>query len=165
MENLDVNVGRSFETEGQGAAKSKPKQSSRMIDPARLRELIENLAKAQPKTSIEAVKVTNKEGTVEHTDHLTQGILQFAQVAAEKGMTREEIDHHIQFIAKNIFKWVQEGKDVKVKAGQESGLKHSIEFIKETGTVVTHFKGTLLGEGQFAKVKESIVSASLAIPI
>ena len=163
MENLDVNLGQTPETQepGQGAAKSKGKEDKGAISPARVKELIENLTTAQPKTSLEAVKVTKKEGTVEQTDDLAQGVLQFAQVATEKGMSREEIDHHVQFIAKNIFGWMQENKEVPpVKVGA-----HTIEFIRETGTVVTHFEGTSLGKGAFAKVQESIVSASLAIPI
>ena len=62
MENLDVNLGQPPETQepGQGAAKSKGKEDKGAISPARVKELIENLTTAQPKTSLEAVKVSKK---------------------------------------------------------------------------------------------------------
>lgn len=93
----------------------------------------------------------------------------FRSAAAQKGMSKEGIDRHLAFIEKNFQKWVEGGENVYIKKGGKEGLERTIEYIPETETVVTHFKrkvksggvkGSLLGEGAFSKVKESMVVVS-----
>ena len=91
--------------------------------------------------------------------HLRKEISTFIETAKEKGMSGEQIDRHIQFISQHIINWVGSGQDVRPTNAEKDDLAHSIEFIKETGTVVTHFKNSM-GEGAFARVTQSIVTVS-----
>jgi serine/threonine protein kinase len=94
----------------------------------------------------------------------------FRAIAKARGMSDEEITHHLDFIDQNYDEWRKQGKDFRIKKLGREKLSRTIEFIADTGTVVTHFKrkvgptgsskGQALGEGQFAVVKQSIINVS-----
>ena len=92
----------------------------------------------------------------------------FVDIAFKNGMSREEIEKHLLYIDKNLSNWVSDGKHLYINR-KDSGLARTIEYLPDSGTVVTHFKsktkpggekGQPLGKGHISVVKQSIVVLS-----
>lgn len=92
----------------------------------------------------------------------------FRKIAKERGMSDNEITEHLEFIDNNYEKWKSANRNIRIEKSGKEGLKRTVEYIAETGTVITHFKrkigplgtkkGPPLGEGRFAIVKQSIIN-------